>query len=620
MSKYILLIVTVSLSGFTLYTAIFGLLTPVLQRSIFLGLIMIIAFLLFPLKKDSKGLRVLDFLAILLVLGTIGYLYFSYGTLMDRIGYENIWDTLFGSVFILLLLELCRRVVGLPLTLIAVVFIAYALWGNLVPGFYGHEGYPLSRIVTTMFLTTEGIFGSALAAAATFVAIFIIFGTFLEKSGGSQAFMNLAISIAGKKRGGPAKVAVLSSALTGSINGSSVANVTTTGVFTIPLMKKVGYNSRSAGSIEAVASTGGSILPPVMGSGAFVMAEMAGIPYSTIILACAIPAILYYVSLYFVVDFEAAKNKIGNMKKEDIPKLKSTLSKAFLFIIPLGVLLYCILVANYSITRSGLLSILSIVIVSLFYPTGRINFNKLIDILSTAAKRMLLVSIACATAGLIVGVITLSGIGLKLSGSLMELGQNSLFLTLVLTMIGAIILGMGLPSTPAYIVFSVLSVPALVNSGIPLLTAHLFVFYYASFAPITPPVALASYAAAGIANDNPLKVANKSFVYALPAFIIPFMFVYGPEIIGEGNAVNVAIGFISGCIGVMAFAGATTGWFSSNLKTIERGFMLIAGLLLIIPGIISDILGLIILFAFFIIKKAKKPAQVIQPRQENQSI
>ncbi|WP_102344763.1 TRAP transporter permease [Bacillus sp. Marseille-P3661] len=606
MFRIIVLVFTLALSIFTLYTAIFGLLTPVLQRSIHIGLVMVIAFLLYPLKEGSKWLRVIDYLGISILISSIVYLHYSYGTLMERIGYENLWDTLFGTIFIVVLLELCRRVVGFPLMIIALLFICYAIWGNIVPGFYGHEGYPLSRIVTTMFLTTEGVFGSALGAAATFVAIFIIFGTFLEKSGGSQSFIDLTTSIGGRKRGGPAKVAVLSSALTGSINGSAVANVSSTGVFTIPLMKKVGYTPKIAGSIEAVASTGGSILPPIMGSGAFVMSEMAGIPYSTIILACAIPSILYYFSIYFVVDFEAAKNNIGQLSEDEIPKLKETLKRGLLFIIPLAVLIFCIVILKLSIVRSGLYSILSILLISLFNPKGRIDFKNFIDILSTSAKRMILVSIACATAGLIVGVITLSGLGLKLSGTLMEVGQNSLFLTLVLTMIGAIVIGMGLPSTPAYIVFSVLSVPALVNLGVPLLTAHLFVFYFASFAPITPPVALASYAAAGISGSNPLGTAMQSFIFGLPAFVIPFMIIYGPELIGQGTAVNIIIGFISGCLGVMAFAGCTTSWFLDKLNYLERFVMLSIGVLLIIPGIITDSLGLGLLAVIIFIKFFKK--------------
>lgn len=588
-----MLVTSLSVSLFTLYTATFGLLTPVLQRSVHIGLIMVLAFLLFPLKKDAKTLRLFDYLAAITIVVSTVYLYRSYATIMERIGYENTWDTIFGVIFVLLLLESCRRVVGWPLTIIALIFLGYGLWGNVVPGFFGHEGYPLSRLVTTMYLTTEGIFGVALGAAATFVAMFIIFGTFLEKSGASQVFIDLATAIAGKRRGGPAKVAVFASALTGSINGSPVANVTTTGTFTIPLMKKVGYSSKVAGAVEAVASTGGFVLPPIMGAGAFVMAEMTGIRYSAIALAAIIPALLYYASIYFVVDFEAAKKNLHGLK--DIPGLKETLRTGGLLLIPLVVLILFIAVFKLSVTRSALYSIVSVILVSFFIPGRRLTFRMLIDILETSAKRMILVSVACASAGLVVGIITLSGLGLKLAGVLLAVGENSLFLTLLLTMVGAIIVGMGLPPTAAYIVFSVLTTPALVELGVPLLAAHLFVFYYASFAPITPPVALAAYTASGISGSRPLETSVQSFLFGLPAFVIPFMFIYGPELMAEGDALNIIVSTITAAIGVVGFAAFSVGWFLKKLTWYQRLIFLIAGLVLVIPGFTTDIIGVLLL-------------------------
>jgi len=591
MIRGLVFIVSLATTVFTIYTATFGQFTPVIQRSLFLAMILLLTFLLYPLNKKHKWFRIFDFLAIAGVLAATVYLYIAYPTIESRIGYVNHADTIFGLIFVLLLLEACRRVTGWSLTIIAGIFLAYGFFGYLVPGYFGHEGYELARLMTTMFLTTEGVFGSALAAAATFVAMFIIFGTFLEKGGASQVFIDLAMAIGGKRRGGPAKVAIFASALTGSINGSPVANVTTTGVFTIPLMKKVGYKPHIAGAVEAVASTGGSILPPVMGAGAFIMAEMAGVSYSSIVTAAVIPALLYYLSIYFVVDFEAAKNNLVGLSKEETPNLKETLKKGTLLLLPLFVLIFFLVFAKVSVTRAALYSILSVIIVSLFNKNNRIGLKSLVDILVTSAKRMIVVSVACGTAGIVVGIITLSGLGLKLSGVLLAVGENSLLLTLLLTMVGAIIIGMGLPPTPAYIVFSVLATPALVQLGVPLLAAHMFVFYFACFAPVTPPVALAAFTAAGIADSKPLKTGLTAFAFALPAFIIPFLFIYGPELMGEGTAASIIYSSLTASIGVIAFAAATTGWFHKNLRIVERALMLAGGITLVIPGLITDIIG-----------------------------
>lgn len=615
MIKKLVFIFALATSLFTIYTATFGTFTPVIQRGMFISLILVLAFLLYPTSKKHKWLRIIDAVAILGVIASAVYLYFYYPTIESRIGYVNYADTIFGLIFVVILLEACRRLTGWALTIIAGIFLAYGFFGFLVPGYFGHEGYELPRLMTTMFLTTEGVFGSALGAAATFVSIFIVFGTFLEKGGAGQVFIDLAMAIGGRKRGGPAKVAIFASALMGSVNGSPVANVTTTGVFTIPLMKKVGYKKEVAGAVEAVASTGGSILPPVMGAGAFIMAEMAGIPYSAIVTAAVIPALLYYLSLYFVVDFEAAKNKLEGLSKEETPDLKETLKKGILLLLPLVILVYFLVFAKVSVTRAALYSILAVIIISFFTKDKKLGFKALIDIFVTSAKNMLVVSVACATAGIVVGIITLSGLGLKLSGLLLVVGESSLFLTLMLTMIGAIIIGMGLPPTPAYIVFSVLAAPALVDLGVPLIAAHMFVFYFSCFAPITPPVSLAAFAAAGIAEGKPFKTGWTSFKYALPAFIIPFLFIYGPELMGEGTWIQIIYSALTASFGVIAIGAATTGWFRKNLNFIERIIFVAAGFTLIIPGIYSDILGGILIGIVLISIKLRKPRIAVRDNQ-----
>jgi len=595
--RYTIFLFAMLLSGFSLYTGIFGSLTPVLQRGFHVTLVVALIFLIHPMKKGGIVGHILDILFFVVIIASGFYLYEAYQTIDQRIGYLTIWDRLFGTAFIIILLEACRRVVGWPLTIIAVIFLAYSFFGYVVPGSFGHGGYSLDRVVTTMFLTTEGIFGPAAAAAATFVAIFIIFGTFLEKTGGSQIFIDLATIIGGRRRGGPAKVAVFASALTGSINGSPVANVTTTGIFTIPLMKRVGYKSHVSGAIESVASCGGSVLPPVMGVGAFVMSEMAGIAYADIVIAAILPAALYFLSIFFVVDFEAAKRQLKGLSKEDLPDLKQTLKASLLLLIPLVVLVYFLVFAKVSVTRAALFAIAATVVVGFLNPVERLTFKGIVEILEVSAKRMLLVSVACAAAGLVVGVITLSGVGLKLSGVLLSLGENSLLLSLGLVMLGTLVIGMGLPPTPAYIVFSVLSVPALLELGVGMLAAHLFVFYFASFAPITPPVSLAAYTAAGIAGSKPMKTGMAAFLFSLPAFMIPFLFIYGPGLLLEGDLTSIVITFVTSALGIVAFAAVTVGWFIRNLNFWQRGLIAIGAFTLVIPDGTTDMIGMAIIGA-----------------------
>lgn len=580
------------LSGFALYTALFGRLSAILQRGVFLGLVMVLGYLVKPMKKDApKWTKAIDCICALASAVCTVYIVYAFQDYQFRVGLVNHWDTFFGLLYIALLLELCRRVIGAPLLAVCLAALAYGFWGNLLPGFYSHTGYTANRIASTMILSTSGIFGSAMAAAATFVAIFMLFGSFLEETGGSQAFMDFTTAIAGKYRGGPAKIAVLASALTGTISGSPVANVTTTGVFTIPLMKKVGYEPKTAGAVEAVASSGGSILPPVMGSGAFIMSEMAGIAYSAICLASAIPAIIYYCAIYFVVDFTAAKQHLGRVAEEDMKSIHDTLKKSLMFFIPLTVLIFTMLVLKYTIIKSAMYGIIAIIISSYFTKDHRITPKVFVKMLISAAKKMILVTIACGSSGIVVGIISLTGLGLKLSGTLLDIGANNLLLTLMLCMLGAIIISMGLPSTPGYIVFSVLTVPALTQLGVPLLAAHLFIYYYCCFAPMTPPVAIASYAAAGISGANPMGTSLQAFRFVIPAFIIPYFFIYAPEIMGSGTALAVIQATLTGILGVLAFAAGNVGWLIENLKWIERIVVTACGISCVIPGTMTDLLG-----------------------------
>lgn len=611
--NYISSLTALGLSGFALYTALFGRLTAILQRSVFLGLIMALAFLVKPIKKDApKWMRAVDYLCAIASLACTIYVVYTFKDYQLRVGLVNHWDTFFGLLYLVLLLELCRRVVGLPLLLVCLIALAYAFWGNHIPGFYSHTGYSAHRIASTMLLSTSGIFGSAMSAASTFVAIFVLFGTFLEETGGSQSFIDFTTAIAGKYRGGPAKIAVLASALTGTISGSPVANVTTTGVFTIPLMKKVGYDPKTAGAVEAVASSGGSILPPIMGSGAFIMSEMAGIAYSAICMASLIPAMIYYCAIYFVVDFTAAKNNLGRVSPEDMKTLRETLAKSMMFFVPLGVLIVSMMVFKYTIIKSAMYGIVAILISSFFTKDRKITPKIFILRLISAAKKMILVTIACGASGIVVGTISLTGLGLKLSGTLLELGANNLLPTLLLCMLGAIIISMGLPSTPGYIVFSVLTVPALTQLGVPLLAAHQFIYYYCCFAPMTPPVAIASYAAASISGANPMSTSLQAFRFVIPAFIIPYFFIYAPAIMGSGTILAVIQAALTGVIGVMAFAAGNVGWLVEDLHWYERLIVVVLGVTLVVPGTVTDaigIAGLGILFAWHFTHKRVNSTQ-----------
>ncbi|MFJ7829347.1 TRAP transporter permease [Peribacillus sp. NPDC097284] len=589
--KKIIFITAIVLSIFQLYTGGFGLLTPMLQRSLHLYLILILVFLMYPIKLP-KSWRILDFIAVALSVSSGIYIFSTYETLLFRVGAPNALDVFFGAVTIILVLEATRRVAGLILALIGTAFIFYSYFGSFFPSVFESSNMSTNRFMSLIFLSSEGLWGSTLGIAATFIALFIIFGAFLNATGAGKVFIDLAYFFGGRYRGGPAKVAVVSSALMGTVSGSPVANVSSTGQFTIPLMKKIGYKPKVAASIEAVASTGGSMMPPIMGAGAFVMAEMTGIPYSEIIIAAIIPALLYYLSIYFYVDLEAAKENLRGLSKADLPNLKETFLAGFHLYIGLGFLIYMLVFVQASPMFSAFWSIVALVVSYIAFYFKQVKWGFFIDALLDGAKGMVLTTVACATAGIVVGVVNLTGVGVTLTTLMVNVGSTSIILTLVVTMVACIIMGMGLPPTAAYILLGVLTAPALINLGIEPIFAHMFVFYFSCLAPITPPVALASFTAAGIAKSHPLKTSITSAKIGLVAFLIPYMFIYGPELLAQGKVSAIMWTILMACIGVFVLAMAMVGWLKRKLFWYERVLAFITAVLLISAGMLTDIIGL----------------------------
>lgn len=583
-------------SLFQLYTGVFGILTAQLQRSIHLGFALALIFLLFPARKKDKGVKHTpawyDYILALASVAVGAYWPLMIDELVMRVGLLTDLDFYIGLMAIILVLEATRRAVGLPITIIAGLFLLYAIYGPHMPGFLAHRGLDLKRLVQTMFYTTEGILGTPLGVSSTFIFLFLLFGSFLVKTGVGQYFNDLALSIAGKKIGGPAKVAIFSSALQGTISGSSVANVVTSGSFTIPMMKKLGYKKEFAGGVEAAASTGGQLMPPVMGAAAFLMVEfIGGISYWDIAKAAAIPALLYFTGIWIMTHFEAKRVGLKGLKDEEMPNRKEVLSKIYLLLPILGVII--LLMSGMSVIRAALWSIVITIGVSAIRKETRISFKDAIDALVDGARTALGVASATAAAGIIVGVVTKTGLGLKLANGLLDLAGGALIPTLMLTMLAALVLGMGSPTTANYVITSTIAAPAIILLGVPDLPAHLFVFYFGIIADITPPVALAAFAAAGVSGGDPIKTGVSSAKLAIAAFIIPYMFVLSPELLMIDTTWYSLIWVVATALaGMTAIGAGVIGFWYRKLAWYERIIALAAGLLLIDPNGITDFVGL----------------------------
>ena len=518
-------------------------------------------------------------------------------------------DLIFGVICLVLVLEATRRAIGMAMPIVACVFLLYAVFGRQIPGVFRHAGFTVSKIIKLLYLTDEGIFGTALNTSATYVVLFIFFGAIMSEIGMSKFLSNLALALAGGSVGGPAKVSALASGLMGTVSGSTSANVATTGVMTIPLMKSVGYAPEYAGAVECVASAGGQIMPPVMGAAAFLMAQFIGVQYSVIVFAAIIPAFLYYLCVWVSVELRARRQGLKTLEKDQIPKLESTFRDYGHMAIPLIALIYFLSVKGYNPIYAAWLSILIAIVVSFFRKSSRLTLRRFCRALENGVKGTMSVAIACACAGIVIGVISLTGFGLVFSLNIFKLALGIKFLALFLAMAASIILGMGLPTTACYIVTALTLAPALVNMGVPLLAAHFFVFYFAIMSTITPPVALSSFVAAGLAQSDPLKTGVSAFRLAIAGFIIPFMLVYKPALLLTGTTVPAVIYNLAiAIIGVIVLAMASEGYVMGVLKLWQRLILLACVIGLLILDERGDLVALpiILLILFFQRREWKK--------------
>ncbi len=586
--------IAVAFSCFHVYTGIFGMLPAQMQRSVHLSFAFALVFLLYPMtnKKVLNKLRWYNYLFAAFAVYIGVYLTLNYTRIMQAGGDYSRMDYIVGFFGVLLTLEAARRVVGLPLVVIAGTFLLYSYFGPYFPGFLAHRGYSIQRIVSHMYFTTEGILGIPLGVSATFIFLFILFGAFLEKTGVGRLFIDISDAIAGWASGGPAKVAVITSALEGTVSGSSVANTVGSGSFTIPMMKKLGYRPEFAGAVEAAASTGGQIMPPIMGAAAFLMAEFTNTPYIEIAKAAVVPALLYFLGIFIEVHFEAKRSGLKGLNRDQLPKFFEVFKERGHLFVPLLAIIY-VLVEGYTPTFAALVGLGLSIVAGLIHKATRMSFWDLITAMQAGARAALGVAIACATAGIIVGVVTLTGIGLKLGNGIVEMAGGNLFFTLFFTMITSLILGMGVPTTANYVITSTIAAPALVMLGVPLVAAHLFVFYFGIVADITPPVALAAYAGSGIARSDPFWTGVTATKLAIGAFIIPYIFVYNPGMVLIGTTTFGLIhNVITACGGMFGVGIAMIGFCLTNMKWWERIWFAAAGLLLIDPGAITDLIGL----------------------------
>ncbi|MEB8091141.1 TRAP transporter permease [Mammaliicoccus lentus] len=603
-SKYILNGLAIILSLFVLAASSFLNLQTFHQNSIFLLLIVLLGFLLYPLNKrgiDKHHPSIIDIGFIILALLGIGYIILNYNTLhVDRASHANTTDYIFAVIAIIVLFEITRRTIGIFIPLLSIFAIIYALYGNYFPIDFAHSGFSLNRLLYRFYMTTEGIFGSTLSIAATYIMLFILFGAFLGVSGASKLFNDLALAIAGQRRGGPAQVAVISSALTGSLNGSAVANVATTGSFTIPLMKNIGLTPRFAGGVEAAASTGGMIMPPIMGAAAFIMAGFLGVPYTTIVLAGIIPAVFYYIALIWAIDTEAKKKGLKGVSKENIPLVRKVLKERGALLLPIIVVIVALLIGKTAIF-AGFAGIISSIIASYCTTdkTNRVTPKSFLEALIDGAKGSIQVALACASVGIVIATVGMTGVASMLAYNVIDIAGGHLIVILIMVMVTCIVLSFGLPSTALYIVVAVTVAPSLVQAGVEPLAAHFFVFYFGAMSNVTPPVALAAYTGAGIAKADPVKTSWTALRLALPGFIIPFLLVYHPELLlndattGGLNYGQLIVTILISLVGIYALVTGMGNYLFTKLNILERILFIVFAVMLIFPEIITSIVGII---------------------------
>lgn len=589
-----------------LYTAYFGPPFAVLFRNIHWMLIATLLFAIYPAYKEEPRYKSLKYylfigwdivcIIITIILGL--YLWLNWSAIAARAGAPTSLDIYLGMLLVLMVIEAGRRTVGWPIIIVSLFFIIYAYFGQSMPGILIHRGYTIRRIFPYLYLTDAGIFGIPLGVASRFILLFIVFGAFLERCGAGIFFRDLSMALTGKYVGGPAKSAVLFSAFIGSISGSSTANVATTGTFTIPLMKKLGYEPAFAAGVEANASTGGQILPPVMGAAAFVMAEWLQVPYVTIMIAAAFPAFCFFSTSYFMIHYRAKREGLVGLPTEDLPNLKETLLAGGHNFLPL-ILLIIFLFLGYSPTRAVFYAIIITIPLSWIRRETRMYPKDVFYALANGAKNSVEIIAACALAGIIIGMVTMTGLGLKFSTLIEQISGGNLFIALLLTLLASILLGMGIPTTAKYIILATLVAPALVNMGAPLLAAHLFILYFGADADVTPPVGLASYAAAGLAGAHPLSAGWEAFKIGITAYIIPIAFIYGPALILQGSVLEILRAMITATIGAAVLGAVVQAYFVRLMPLPHRFIGLVGSIMLMEVTLLFDIIGFLLVALIF---------------------
>jgi TRAP transporter 4TM/12TM fusion protein len=584
-------------SVFMIYMNLFAVWDERIRRPLFLGIVILFVFILYPARKSGGRPQKVNWIPIydiiLAVAGSGCFFYFVINSQAIikhgiRISTLEVW---LGVIGIVILAECCRRVTGIPIIVVAACFVAYAFF----------VGKSLNIIIYNLFYTTEGVIGTPVGVCSTYIVLFIIFGAFLEATGISDFFIQCANTIAGSASGGPAKVAVISSALCGMVSGSSVGNTVTTGSVTIPMMKKTGYPGEFAGAVEAAASTGGQIMPPIMGAAAFLMAEMVGVPYSQIVIKAILPAVLYFTGIFLMVHLRAKRMGLKGIPREQLPKAKEILPRIYL-LIPLVALVYLI-TAGYTMSRAAIIATFLCIVVSLFNPGHRMTPKKFLDALETGAKNTLSIAVACGIAGIIAGVVTMTGLGQVFIDVIVNISNGNLLIALIFTMLCCIVLGMGVPTTATYIIMATTCAPILTTGmGLNAICASMFVFYFGIVADITPPVALAAYAGSAIAKSDPMRTALNASKLAIGAFLIPYIFCLNPAmLLIDTNVPEFIMIIITSVIGMFAISAALEGYMVSNLNPVFRIVLAAAGLMLIYPGTVTDIIGIAITVGVYLL-------------------
>ncbi|RLA96409.1 MAG: TRAP transporter permease, partial [Deltaproteobacteria bacterium] len=601
------------------WTTAFGIPISYLHRPLYLTFALSLGFLIY----DSKGKRhqgrpsradMLLGLAALVCFGTVASLYEMTSQRLSMVDPLTPWQLLVGGLSVLLVLEITRRTVGWVLSAVVVLALLYAFFGPFMPHALAHRGFSIRDMIDYLNFGLDGIYSIPTGVASTYIVVFIIFGTFLEMSGAGDVLMDLGRALAGRFRGGPAKIGVLASAFFGSISGSAAANVYATGTFTIPLMKRLGYRPAFAGAVEAASSTGGQLMPPVMGAAAFLMADILGIPYLKVCKAALLPAILYFLSILLMVDFEAARTGLKGIEAADQPSLKEVLKRSFL-LLPIVVLL-AVMLMGYTAFRAALIATASSVLVSMFSPKHRMGPRRILNALVVSGQRNVLIASACAAAGIIIGVVTLTGIGLNISSIILSASGGITLVALGLIMVASIIMGMGTPTTVAYIIVATLGVPSLRQLGFDALSSHFFVFYFGVLSMVTPPVAVAAYAAAEIAKEDMIKIGFTAVKLCFVAFLIPYVFIYEPALLMRGSWGRILVEFSSAVIGVVALAASFQGWLFGALGVLLRLGLFLSAALLILPGLSTNLIGLCLFLVFSAVAYLRRPREGLRPADE----